>query len=184
MLRPAPISIALACLLAAGCTGANPPSLPSLADLTGTVTEAPIVGSPTEVYERIARGALACWFGTAGPLKGNYVYHAEADPPGKGGKAEIAIHQRDRTTDNPKGPRAYRVASAPDNDTTTLLFENLTLPEGMASAMEKDARRWGSGAIGCAEMEAGGWSENKTAPDASASAPPGKAKHAPKKREP
>ncbi len=27
--------------------------------------------------------------------------------------------------------------------------------------MEADARRWGSGAIGCAPVDAEGWSENK-----------------------
>jgi hypothetical protein len=182
MLRPAPLSLALVSLLAGGCSGPNGPSLPSLADITGTITEAPIVGSSTEVYERIARGALTCWFGTAGPLKANYVYHAEADPPGKGGKAEIAIHERERTADNPKGPRAYRIAIAPENEQTTLLFENLKLPEPMAGAMEKDARRWGSGAIGCAEMEAGGWAEDK--PASPAPATPGKAKHPPTKRQP
>jgi hypothetical protein len=159
MLRPAPISLAaLAGIFAAGCSGA---ALPSLPQMTGTVTEAPIVGSPTEVYERIARGALACWFGAAGPLKANYVYHAEADPPGKGGKAEIVIHQRNLASDNPKGLKAYRIAITPEDDSTSLLFENLALPEAQAAAMEKDSRRWGAGAIGCAEVEAGGWSESQ-----------------------
>src|SRR5262245_39113927 len=110
MLRTALLSLATSpSLIFGGCSGVNPPSLPSLPQLTGTVTEAPIVGSPTEVYERIARGALACWFGASGPLKANYIYHAEAEPPGKGGKAEIVIHERDRISDNPKGPRAYRI---------------------------------------------------------------------------
>ena len=120
------------------------------------MTEAPIVGSPTEVYERVARGAMSCWFGTNGPLKANYVYHAEAEPAGKGGKAEIVIHERDRRpTENPKGIRAYRVAITPDDGQTTLVFENLKLPEPVAKAMEADARRWGTGALGCADMDAG-----------------------------
>ena len=182
MPRPAPIRLAcLASLLVAGCSGANAPSLPSLADLTGTITEAPIVGPPTEVYERIARGVLACWFGAAGPLKSDYVYHAEADPPGKGGKAEIVIHERNRASDNPKGERAYRVAIAPDNEATTLTFENVKMPEGRAAAMEADARRWGAGAFGCAEMKAGGWSDNEPLPPAPTA--DGNAKHPPKKRE-
>lgn len=162
MLRPAFIGIAAAVgLFGTGCSGITPLSLPSLPQLTGTVTEAPIVGSPTEVYERIARGALSCWFGTNGPLKVNYVYHADAEPAGKGGKAEIIIHERDRVSDNPKGPRAYRIAITPDGEATTLLFENLKLPDPMANTMEADARRWGAGAIGCAVIDAGGWSENK-----------------------
>ena len=165
MLRPAFIGLAASSgLLTAGCSGANSPSLPTLPELTGTVTEAPIVGSATEVYERIARGALTCWFGTKGPLKANYVYHAEADPAAKGGKAEITIHERDRVADNPKGERAYRIGIAPENDKTTLTFENLKLPELLASSMEADARRWGAGAFGCTNLDAGGWSENKPEP--------------------
>jgi hypothetical protein len=182
MLSPAPFrSVFLASLLLAGCSGANAPSLPSLTDLTGSITEAPIVGPPTEVYERIARGVLACWFGAAGPLKADYVYHAEADPPGKGGKAEIVIHERNRASDNPKGERGYRIGIAPDNETTTLTFENLKMAEGKAAAMEADARRWGAGGFGCAEAKAGGWSDNDPTPPTPPAAT--KAKQPPKKRE-
>ena len=165
MQRPVLIGLAaLPALFVGGCSGATPPSLPSLTELTGTITEAPIVGSPTEVYERVARGVLSCWFGTNGPFKANYVYHAEADPAAKGGKAEIIIHERDRAADNPKGPRAYRIAITPDGEATTLLFENLKMPEATAASMEAGARRWGTGAFGCADMEAGGWAKNKSAP--------------------
>lgn len=173
--RSAVIAIVLgAATCAGGCSG-NVPSLPNVADLTGNISQAPIVGSPTEVYERIARGALACWFGSSGPLKTNYVYHAEAEPPGKGGKAEIVIHERDRMSANPKGVRAYRIAIAPDGGTTTLLFENLKMPDPMAKSMEADARRWSAGAIGCTDMQSGGWSE-------STPAPPSPAKEGTKKR--
>jgi hypothetical protein len=178
MLRPAPIALASLATLLSACTGANPPSLPSIADLTGSITEAPIVGQPTEVYERIARGALACWFGASGPLKANYLYHAEADPPGRGGKAEIVIHERNRGADNPKGERAYRIAIAPENEATALTFENVKMPEATAAAMEKDARRWGTGEIGCTHADAGGWSENT--PPLSPALANGKAKSAPK----
>jgi hypothetical protein len=151
-----------------GCSGVNAPSLPSL-QAPGTISEAPIVGSSTEVYERVARGVLGCWFGASGPLKKDYIYHAEADPPGKGGKAEIVIHERDRTSDNPKGLRAYRIAITPEDDATTLVFENFKFPDATAKSMEEDTRRWGSGQFGCAAAEAGGWSENKTeAPEAKA----------------
>lgn len=154
---------ALAAASGGGCSG-NGSSLPSLPELTGTLSEATIVGSPTEVYERIARGALSCWFGSAGPLKADYVYHAEADPPGKGGKAEISIHERNRLSDNPKGQRAYRIGIALENDSTALTFENVKMPEATAKSMEADARRWGSGAIGCAEAQSGGWSESTPQP--------------------
>lgn len=180
MLRPALIGLAaLSGIVAGGCSGTGPPSLPSLPQLTGTVTEAPIVGSPTEVYERVARGAMTCWFGAGGPLKAGYVYHAEAEPPGKGGKAEIVIHERDRLSDNPKGIKAYRIAITPESEKTTLLFENLKLPDTMAKSMEADARRWGAGAFGCSDTEAGGWSENVPATAEPAAA--GTKKRPPKK---
>jgi hypothetical protein len=146
-----------------GCSGATPPSLPAISQIIGVVSEAPIVGTPTEVYERVARGAMTCWFGTGGPLKAGYVYHAEAEPASKGGKAEILIHERDRTSDNPRGPKAYRISIAPDGEVSKVEIENLKLPEPQAKSMEADVHRWGAGAIGCADADGGGWSPN--APD-------------------
>jgi hypothetical protein len=160
-----------------GCSGSGS-ALPSLPELTGSTSEATVVGSPTESYERIARGALGCWFGISGPLKADYVYHAEAEPPSKGGRAEISIHERSRKYDDPKGMRAWRVTISAEKETTTLAFENLKLPEPLAQVLETDARRWGSGAIGCAETRPE-WSENTPA----APVPPteGKKKQAPKR---
>lgn len=163
--------------LIGGCSG-NGSSLPSLPELTGSVTEAPVVGSPTEVYARIARGALSCWFGAAGPLKAGYVYHADADPPSKGGKAEISLHERNRLSDNPKGMRAYRITIAAENDATTLTFENIKMLEPVALSLETDARRWATGEIGCTPAQSGGWSEN--APPPPAPEKEGKRKPAPK----
>ena len=68
----------------AGCAGDGAPpalSLPSpgaSADapspLKALITpEGVVVGTPTEVYTRIARGVLTCWFGAAGPLKKAYI---------------------------------------------------------------------------------------------------------------
>ena len=53
-------------------------------------------GSATEIYSRIATGAMGCWFGASGPLKKDYIYHADADAPSRGGKAEI-VQQRLRS---------------------------------------------------------------------------------------
>jgi hypothetical protein len=142
-------------ILAAGCSNATPPSLPSLSEITGTVSEAPVVGDPTEVYSRVARGAMACWFGNSGPLKTSYVYHAEAEPAGQGGKAEILIHERDRTKDTQKGEKAFRIAIAKDGEATSLAVENVRLPEPLAKSMEADVRRWGAGSIGCAAGDKG-----------------------------
>ncbi len=52
--------------------------------------------SPTDVYTRIARGALTCWFGAAGPLKGTHIYHAEAAPASQGDKPRSISSSRIR----------------------------------------------------------------------------------------
>lgn len=106
---------------------------------------------------------MACWFGTSGPLKADYVYHAEAAPASQGGKAEIVIHERDRTSDNPRGLRAYRIAITPNGEASNVAVENLKLPEPLAKSMEADVRRWGSGAIGCSDADSD-WSPNKPEP--------------------
>jgi hypothetical protein len=129
-----------------------------------SVAEAEVVGSPTEVYARVARGAMACWFGAAGPLKADYVYHAEAQPAAQGGKSEILIHERDRRSENPRGLKAFRVAIAPKAGTATLTVENLKLAEPQAKSMEKDVRRWAAGAIGCSEAN-GEWAPEGPGPD-------------------
>ena len=155
-------------------------SLPS--ELTGTVSEAPVVGAPTEVYARVARGAMACWFGTSGPLKAGYVYHAEAEPAAQGGKAEIIIHERDRTIDNPKGCEGLSASLSPRRARPPpWLVENMKLPEPLAKSMEADVRRWGAGSIGCAAGDKGeaGWEPQ--APEGEALPTTAKSKATPKK---
>ena len=39
------------------------------------------------------------------------------------------VHDRDRISANPHGAKAYRITITPDGEATTLLFENLQLPE-------------------------------------------------------
>lgn len=159
MLRPGLISASIctaASLLAGGCSNVSPPVLPSLAEITNALTKHQVEGPPTDVYARVARGAMACWFGTSGPLKANYIYHAEAQPAGQGGSAEIVIHERDRKSENPRGLRAFRVSITPDGESSFLIVENHKLAEPLAKSMEEDVRRWAAGAIGCSEGD-GGW---------------------------
>lgn len=168
MLRSGLISAgmgAAANLLAGGCSGALPPALPPLPQITGALTESPVVGPPVEVYARVARGAMACWFGTAGPLKAKYVYHAEVQPPAQGGRAEIVIHERDRTSENPRGLRAFRIAIAPDGEASSLTVETLKLPGPLAKSMQKDVRRWAAGAIGCSGADPGWEPRSPKAPE-------------------
>lgn len=113
-----------------------------------------IVGTPTELYTRIARGALTCWFGASGPLKGAYMYHADADPPSKGGRSEITIRMKDTTASDPRSLRAYRVLIAPGETGSVLDIENAKLPEPLAASLSSDVRRWAGDEEGCSAVPA------------------------------
>lgn len=115
----------------------------------------PIIGSPTDVYTNVARGALTCWFGAKGPLKGQYIYHGEANPPSKGGRAVIVIHLFDPAAPSPRGLRAYQIVIAqesPEVERTAVVTENLKMPEPLASRMADDVRRWAAAETGCGEQ--------------------------------
>lgn len=167
----------------AGCGGAQPefptmalpamPKLdvPKLPDMTPppepVVQHDQPVGSPTEIYSRVARGANSCWFGGSGPLKKDYIYHAEADAPSRGGRAEITIHKRDSAQPNPRGAKAFKVKIDPNGENTTLVTENLSMAEPMASGMVSDVGRWAKGDQGCAgSSTVAGWGDAKPAAEA------------------
>jgi len=116
-------------------------------------------GSATELYSRIARGAMSCWFAVGGPLKKDYVYHASADAPSRGGKAEILIHQRDTTQPNPRGPKAFQVEIQPTGESSaTITTENLKLSDAYARSVTDDVARWAKGEEGCTgSSTAAGW---------------------------
>lgn len=151
----------LSALVVTGCSGGEAPTLtlpkmpelPSVASIAPAVPERP-VGSATEIYARVARGANTCWFvgsgpNQAGPLKKDYIYHAEADAPSRGGKAEIVIHVRDPAQPNPRGAKAYRINIDPDGDGANMKTENLKMPDQVAAAMTADVNRWAKGDQGC-----------------------------------
>jgi len=155
-----------AAALLAGCAGGGPglPSaatLPDVAAITPKLAPADAprpVGAPTEIYTRVARGILTCWFGANGPLKPGYIYNAEAEPPSKGGGSVISIHQRDRTAADPRSIRAWRLAVVPAPEGTTVEIENFRLPPEWAEPLGRDARRWAAGEEGCGDgpVTAGG----------------------------
>lgn len=164
-----PILLVIAAL--AGCAG-NAPQLQSLSveqptdappsagvtSLSGNNGEPPgvpvpgAIGSATDVYAHIARGAMACWFAVNGPLKKDYIFHAAADAPsrGNGGKAVITIHLRDPSQANPRGLKAYIAEIQPTGAASaTVRVENRKMPETYAAAMTDDISRWSKGEQGC-----------------------------------
>lgn len=147
----------------------------------GSAAVAGAVGSATEVYSRVALGAVSCWFGKSGPLKKDYIYHAEADAASRGGKAEIVVHERDPTQPNPRGPKAYRINIDPTGEqSATVRAENMKMSAAFAAGMTGDVGRWARGDQGCAGTStAVGW-----APDAAQPDEPVAVKKVPKKSKP
>lgn len=164
-----------------GCAGGDGPSaltlpgadaLPDLSAIKPTaLVSGPLpVGPPTEIYTRVARGILTCWFGASGPLKPDYIYHADAAPPSKGGASVIDIRTRDKSASDPRSIRAWRVAILPAPEGATLQIENSKLPDAYAVRLESDVRRWAAAEEGCAEAPVtAGWSA-----DPAPAAEPGK----------
>lgn len=140
-----------------------------------------IVGTPTEVYTRVARGVLTCWFGAAGPLKQTHIFHAEAAPASKGGQSQIDIFAKDPTAPDPRALRAYRVVILSIDQKTKVEAENIKISEPLASRLNADVMRWASDEAGCgdAPVTAGWTASDKPAPSAKTT---GKAKAEPAKR--
>src|SRR5262245_51906233 len=86
----------------AGCVGG-----PALGPLSADATR--VAAVPTEVYANIARGAMACWFGAHGTLAKSHIFHAEVDPPWRGSRAHIAVHERVPDADHPWGFKAFKI---------------------------------------------------------------------------
>jgi len=128
-------------------SAARPAALASGTEPVGTTIMAK--GTPTEVYELVASGALGCWFGAGGPLKGSHVFHAEAKPPAEGGAAEIVLHERDATFSDQRGPRAFRVALTNAPAGAQVNVANLKMAPALGEAMTKDVATWAAGAKGC-----------------------------------
>ncbi len=149
-------ALVAAVLATTGCASGSGPSLslpeiPKLESVAAiTVTEEAPVGSATEIYTRVARGAMTCWFAANGPLKKDYIYHAAADAPSRGGKAEIVVHVRDTGAQNPRGAKAYRINIDPTGENAAAVkTENLKMSDAYAAAMAADVGRWSRGDQGC-----------------------------------
>lgn len=147
-------------------TSASPSLTSAIPSLTALLPQSDsIIGTSTEVYTRIARGVLTCWFGAAGPLKATHIYHAAADPASKGGKSEIEIFQKDLTAQDPRSLRAYRITIVPSGSTAKVETENLKVAEPLASRLNADVMRWSSAEGGCGDSPVtGGWSAEQLPP--------------------
>lgn len=159
-----PAITAILALMAAGC-GTNLDSLVATSSLGLTSNASVHAEPPVEVYSRVARGALACWFGPNGSLKKTLVFHADVAPESKGGTAEIVLHQRDTAAESPRSLRAYRIVIERTGEGSRMISENMRLPEAVARDMQADLGRWAGGQTGCAMVGTGGWN--------AAPAPPG-----------
>jgi hypothetical protein len=120
-------------------------SAPSGSEQTSTV----VSGTPTGIFAEVARHALGCWFAADGPLKATHVYRAEAQPPAQGGSAEIDIHERDASTRDHRGARAYRIAFTAEFSSVRVTTTALKFEPKLAQAMAKDVESWAKGQEGC-----------------------------------
>jgi hypothetical protein len=160
-----PLGVAVLLLLAA-CSGSqellknstgalNAPaalvakSVDAIASIELPKADSDPIGTPTEIYTRIAHGAQLCWFGTHGTLKGLYIFHADAAPPSRGGMAEIIIHERDAQMPNPRGNRAFRVQITPAGENASLMIENIRFSIEAGHRMTADVRRWARNDLTC-----------------------------------
>ncbi|MCH9806609.1 MAG: hypothetical protein K0U74_02650 [Alphaproteobacteria bacterium] len=134
--------------LQAGATGALS-QIPAAASSLVPKGIKPPVGTATEVYTRVARGALTCWMGAHGSLKGTHLFQAEAQPRAKGGAARIDIHERLKGKPNQPGKKVFVVSISPVGSSAVVGAENLALGEKLGEGMKADVHRWAAAEEGC-----------------------------------
>jgi hypothetical protein len=108
-----------------------------------------VSGTPTGIFAEVARGALGCWFAADGPLKASHIYRAEAQPPTKGGDAEIVIYERDLSMRDLRGPRVHRIAFTAEVTSVRVTMTALRLEPKLAQAMAVDVESWAKGEESC-----------------------------------
>lgn len=112
------------------------------------------IGTPIELYNRIARGATRCWFGEGG-LRATHIFNATAEPESKGNaSAEIVIHEKDTRAPDPRGNRAFRVQIVPSGDSAKVEVENIRFPQDVGQRMEREVRRWARDDLSCTRSDA------------------------------
>lgn len=161
-------------LAAAGCAG----WAPSL-EVGAFANSRPVAGSSADIYTRVARGALACWFGANGALKNGYFYHSEAEPPSRGGASRIVVRVKEGMGPSVKGVRAFSVAIRPNGESAEIEVVNHKLSETLGAELKGDVDRWTAGEVGCRDISRGAdWTPQD--PDEAGAASPGTSKKAKK----
>ena len=162
MLELRPICFILAPLAVAGLGGCSSVSLPAIPAVpavqkedvsrTGTMPvelTSIVPGTPTDIYAQVARGALRCWFGADGPLRPTHVFHAEAEPPAKGGSAEMVLHERDDAQRDKRGARALRVLFSSEAAGVRVTVAIPKMERQLADVMGRDVAGWAKGGEDC-----------------------------------
>lgn len=158
MLRPRCVNaVPMLAVLAGACSQGTPlpklPELPRLPELGAPNEPGRVAGAVSDVYTRIARGAMACWFGADGALKGSHIFHAEVDPPSRGGAAEVAVHRIEPDQPTPWGRRVFRVRLDPVDEATAIAIESTAMPGDVAGRMRADVFQWAAGKPACSTRE-------------------------------
>jgi hypothetical protein len=106
-------------------------------------------GNATDVYVRIARGALGCWFAANGRLKETHIFYAEAAPSASGGDGEIVIHERDTSQPSPRGVKVFRIRLINEPGGTRVVVDGRKLPADVLDKMKTDVDVWAHEGTGC-----------------------------------
>jgi hypothetical protein len=153
MVRPSHSLIMLAACFAAfgttGCAVSNLQSVLTASTASASGSSGMTVHSegPVEIYSRIARGALGCWFRNDGAFKKSYIFNAEVASNTEA--AEIVIHERDANAPSPRSLRAMRIAITPTGQGSQVAVENLKFPEPVGREMTDEIARWAEGQQSC-----------------------------------
>ena len=145
------VALAGAALAAAGLTGCGGALSPTSLGLPALDPGPVVASSPTEVYARVAGGAMGCWFGPEGALRATHIFHADAASPSAGGAASIVIHERDPSQPNPRGARAFLISITGDSGLATIVAtQSPRFADDKGEAMRTDVLVWANGGTSCA----------------------------------
>src|SRR5262249_44027241 len=108
-----------------------------------------VPGTPTEAYSLVARGVHRCWLGPDGPLKPTHVFHAEAEPPAKGGAAEIVLKERCESRGERGGAQAFGIEFKSARAGGGVGRASLKREPQLGQLMPRDAAAWARGGTEC-----------------------------------